>query len=704
MTTQQDRDDLAEMRERFRRGQKHQAQANQNWLNDYKFAEADAYNMFQWPDEVSQPRELADEPCLTINKTRQHNLQIINDSKQNKPGINVRPVGNQATFAAAETISGVIRHIEYQSNAQTHYDTATEFQVKAGLGYLRLLTKYADQTTFDQDIFIEALPNPLAVCMDPEAKEKDKSDQNWCFIFENQSRKEFERQNPSLKDDPELRGGTTVIGEEDMDGWYSNDNIRKAEYYRVVYEEDELVQYKNTSSGNLDMLPLSLIPKQIRKDILAAQDTKRRPLQRRKVEWLFIIGQKIVERREWIGSIVPVVPVIGEETSIEGRLDRKGHTRALLDPQRMYNYWSSTAVYYGALQTKIPWTAPAAAIEGYENYWNTANKINHAVLPYNAYDDAGQELPPPQRTEPPVPAPVALAGMQTAATEMMLVSGQYEAGMGAQGNERSAKAIDKRQRQGENATYHFIDNLAIAIRSVGKQILEIFPKIYDTERIIFILAEDNTPLEVKIDPTAAQAYQEEQAENQEQSVRILNPKVGKYEVQIDVGPAFATKREEAFNAFTLILTQAPQLVSIIGDILFKAGDFPLADEAAARLRRLVPKEALGMGPNQNEQALMGQVEQLKTVLNAMLDELAKASIQLKNKSEEVQVKDYQAHTERMKVISDHTMDIINTKGIVDDLANDLLQEEREKIERRSEGKPVLPKNILDIIRKAAPAQ
>ncbi len=696
---QKDRDDLKEARERFKRGQKFQSTANTNWLNDYKFAEADSYNMYQWPEEIATPRELADEPCLTINKTRQHNLQIINDSKQNKPGINVRPVGNQATFGAAQALSGLIRHIEYQSNAQTHYDTATEFQVKAGIGYLRLLTKYADDTTFDQDIFIEALPNPLAVVMDPEAKQKDKSDQNWCFIFENQDKEEFDRRNPDLKNDPEI-GGTSVLGEDEMDGWYSNQKIRKAEYYRVVYKDDELIRYDNKVTGEPDILFLSQIPSQIRSAILSDPETKRRPVQRKTVEWIFIIGQKIVERRVWIGATVPVVPVIGEETIIEGKLDRKGHTRALLDPQRMYNYWSSTAVYYGALQTKIPWIAPAQAIEGYENYWNTANRINHAVLPYNAYDDAGQQLPPPERTQPPVPAPVALQGMQTASVEMMLVSGQYEAGMGAQGNERSAKAIDKRQRQGENATYHFTDNQAIAIRSIGKQILEIIPKIFDTPRIVQILAEDNEPFEVQIDPQAKQAFLLQDAESKEEAVRILNPNIGKYEVMVDVGPAFATKREEAFNAFTLILTQAPHLVPIIGDILFKAGDFPLADEAATRLRRLVPKEALGLGPSQNEQALMGQIEQLKSVLSAMLDELAKASVQLKNKGEEIEVKDYQAHTERLKVVSDHTTDILQTKQIVDDLAEQILQEQREKLERKTEGKPAVPANIMALLRGA----
>jgi len=697
-TMSKDEDDLAEARERFKRGQKYQSEANMHFMDDLKFAEGDAYNHYQWPSEYRTNRELEDEPCLTINKTRQHNLQIINDSRQNKPGIGVRAVGNDATFNAAQMIAGIIRYIEYNSNAQTVYDYATSFQVKGGIGYIRLTTDYIDDTSFDQDIFIKPVLNPLTVCMDPEAKELDKSDMNWCFLFENQTREEFDRQRPDLKDAG--LGGQSSLGADEMDSWYTDVTVRKAEYFRVVFEDDELIAYVNKKGKTTDMIPLSLIPKQIRSEILADPETRRRPIRRRKVECLYIIGQKIIERKEWAGSKIPIVPVIGEEIVIEGRLDRKGHTRALLDPQRMYNYWSSAAVLYGALQTKTPWVGAAQAIEGLENYWNTANRINHAILPYNAYNDDGQPLPPPQRTEPPTPAPVALAGMQTASTEMMLVSGQYEAGMGAQGNERSAKAIDKRQRQGENATYHYIDNLAIAIRSLGKQILELIPKIFDSERIISIMAEDGTTLAVKIDPSLAQAYKLEAAENAEDAVRILNPKVGRYEVQIDVGPAFGTKREEAFNAFTLILTQAPHLVPIIGDILFKAGDFPMANEAAERLRRLVPKEALGIGPSQNEQALMGQIEQLKAVLGEMLNELAKNEVELKNKAQEIGVKDYAAHTERLKVVGDHTQGIFKIREIVEELANAIIKEQNVAKET---GKPVQKKPVMNLIPSLAGA-
>src|SRR5205085_2387663 len=223
---------------------------------------------------------------------------------------------------------------------------------------------------------------------------------------------------------------------------------------------------------------------------------------------------------------------------IDGRMDRKGHTRALKDPARIYNYWTSSAVENVALQGKTPWIAAAQAIEDYEVYWNTANRINHSVLPYNAYDDAGNALPQPTRPEPPTMAPAYIQGMQIAVNEMMMVSGQYQPQMGEPSNERSGKALAERQRQGDNATYHFIDNLGVALRHVGRILLNQVPLVYDTRRMMQILALDGTDYEIEVDPTARQAYVQHLNHDQEVIKRIFNPRLGRYDVQADIGPAY----------------------------------------------------------------------------------------------------------------------------------------------------------------------
>src|ERR1700678_1234242 len=437
-------------------------------------------------------------------------------------------------------------------------------------------------------------------------------------------------------------------------GWVRKDYIRICEYFSKEETDDLLMAYRDGKGTTLT----------IRESILkSAPDlyemvkndprTITRPVKVPSIKWHFIIGTRVVDTKSWPGKYIPIVPVIGEETVVEGMMDRKGHTRAMIDPQRMYNYWSSLAVEYGALQSKSPYIAPAEAIEGYESYWNTANKVNHSLLPYNGLNDAGEPIPAPSRQEPPVAAPVALAGMQQASAEFMMVSGQYQNQMGEQGNERSAKAINDRRDQGAVSTFHFSDNQGVAIRQVGKICLDLFPHIYDTQRILHIEANDGVSFELMLDPQAQQVFQKRLANDGKVAQKILNPVVGLYEVQADVGPSWGTKREEAFNALALILTQAPQLTSIIGDLLLMSSDFDKANEAAARLRRMVPPHALGEGPSIQEQQLQQQVQQLTQLLQKSLETSAEDKLKLRGHAEKRDVDVFNAFTQQLKVLLDY---------------------------------------------------
>jgi hypothetical protein len=195
---------------------------------------------------------------------------------------------------------------------------------------------------------------------------------------------------------------------------------------------------------------------------------------------------------------------VGEETIIDKQLDRKGHTRALKDAQRMFNYNASGSVEYGALQSKTPYVGPGRRHRGLRGRVGDGQHREPlvAALQFTA-TTTGTKSPPPARQPPPTGAPLFMEGMRDAAEWMRMVSGQYQADMGAPSNERSGAAINARQRQGDNATFHFLDHQAIAIRFTAKILLDLIPKIYDTERVVKILAEDGTESTITVDPDAA---------------------------------------------------------------------------------------------------------------------------------------------------------------------------------------------------------
>lgn len=640
------------------------------FIDDLKFANADSDNMYQWPNSLIKTR--GDErPCLTINQTRIHNFQIMNDARQNKPSVKIKAVGNGSTYESAQIFEALVRHIEYVSNAQSAYDIATKFQVEGGIGYLRVATDYAGDDTFDQEIYIRPFKDPLTVCLDPNIKEADGSDAQYAIVFDDMAKDEAEKQFPKYKD---ILGQHPLNADYTDDDWTHPDQVRVAEYFRRVPKKDKLVAVTDPNTGEQRTIKASKLPKEVRDGLADDPQTKFREIEESEIEWFLIIGSTIVERTIWPGKYIPIIRVLGEETNIEGNLDRKGHTRSMKDPQRMLNYWFSAAVEHVALQGKTPYVGPMDAFSNLETYWDSANVVNHAWLPYNAYDEQGREIPAPSRQAPPTMATAYIQGLGLADQKMRDVSGQYQAELGAPSNEISGVAIQQRQRQGDNATYHYIDNLALAIRFLGKILIDLIPEIYDTKRIIRIMAEDGVESEVLVDPSATKSYLEQQREDEEEAKQIVfNPNVGKYSVEADVGPAYATRRQEAFSAMMELAKQNPEFMKIAGDLAMKAADFPMADKLAERFQKVIPASIRGDGPTPEVQQLQQQLQHMGNLLQSATQALGDAKKKEGLEQQQKNIDAYRAETDRGKVFLDHKIDVNEFALNVAQLLKDMMQ-------------------------------
>lgn len=630
-----------------------EANARERFLDDIKFANADADNGWQWPNAIKRLRDVDQRPCLTLNITRQHNLQIINAGKQNKQGVNVRATGNGATVESANVLKAIIRHIEYQSRAQDAYATAREFQIQGGIGWWRIVTDYIGgdgADAFDQEIYLRRIWDPLSVYCDPDCQEKDKSDMNYAFVFDLLPEEDFKKAYPKYADLASLAPLGVNTG---ADITSMKQHVRVCEYFRRVRKKDQVISFIDPQTQGRKTIRKSKLAAEHTRAVLDAPLSRIRDVWDNVVEWYLIVGEKVVDQTEWMGSYIPLICILGEETVIDGILDRKGHTRAMKDAQRMFNYNAASQVEFVAMQGKSPWVAPVAAIEDLEEYYRSANQVNHSVLPYKHIDDEGNPIPGPTKPNPPMHAPAYQAGMDTAFNQMMMTSGQWQNQMGMQGNERTGAAIKARQGQGDTATYHFEDNFRVGIVNCGRQLIELIPKIYDTKRVLQIQADDGTDMEIEIDPTARQAYLQEVQHNQEVVRRVFNPNLGKYDVEADMGPAWGTKRDETREAMALILTQAPGLTGIIGDLMLDSLDFDKAQEAAQRLKRMVPAQALGHGPSQAEQQLQQQVQSLSTQLAKIMEQYGKDKIKLVGKGEMRDIDAFNAITQRAKVFLDH---------------------------------------------------
>lgn len=618
---------LSRAKRRFKNSQDWEGTSHNRGYEDMKFLFGDPDNGWQWDESMRRRRLFDKRPCLTVNKTHVHWLSVVNDGKAQKPSISVHPVSNGATYEAAQAFEDVIRHIEYTSNAQAAYDKALEWQVGCGLGYWRVETRYVDDNAFDQEIFISEVDDPLSIYLDPDIKQQDGSDARYAFIFKEFPTPEFKMKYPDAGE----VGENTNMGETGMT-WLRPGYIRVAEYFEVIEKKDTMYGF-TAPDGSVRTLLKSQMSEQEKADIERAKEMgheiQERKSTQKQVWWYLIAGDKIIDRRRWPGKYIPLVRCIAEEIVLDGKLDRKGLVRYLKDPQKQYNYNASAQVEFVALQGKTPWLASMGAVAGYEQYYKTANHINHAWLPYNDVDEDGNKHERPQRADPPKFSEGYQLGMEAAAEQMKMATGQNDALMGAPSNETSGVAIDKRARQGERATYHFVDGQAKAIRFTGKILIDLIPKVMDAKRVMRIRGESGDMREIHIDPTNPQGIQKN--ENEHGTLMILNPSVGLFDVVADIGPNYETRRQEAFNAFREIAAKNPELMQVAGDLMFKAADFPMADELAKRLENWISPAIRGVGPSPQEQQLQQQLQQA-------VQKIQELSAQLKNKQGEIAVR------------------------------------------------------------------
>lgn len=640
---------ILEAKERFQRAQNWESTFRRLFVVDSKFAYGDSDNGFQWPDDVRRDREVNKRPALTIPIIQTHLNLIKNDARQNKPSIKISPTDNEASFESAQIYEGLIRDIEYKSHAQDIYDDVGDDQVDGGIGYCRLEQYYPDEKSFDQALRIAPVPNALSVYLDCDIKLKDGSDAKWGFVFDETPRKEFEREYP----DVDLEAVSNGVTFDSNDDWVRQDYVRQAEYYRLIFKKDVLYWVRDAQGEESTFLE-SEAPKNF-KDTLEAPgvDYKTRDVKTKQLEWYKIAGNQIIRRdTKRKGNYIPIARAVGIEKVISGQLERKGFVRSLKDVQRSYNYAASAAIMYGALQTNTPWVGAAAAFEGNEVAWNNANLNNAAYLTFRHLDSEGNPLPEsalPHRIEPPTSAPAMIQAMETFERQMQLITGQFAAQQGANGNEKSGKAIQEHQRQSDIATYLFVNNLAIMIRHLGRMIVDLVPHIYDTKQIIQILGIDGTQSTVKLDPDGKQAYSSATVEGVQQV--LFNPSVGKYEVEADIGPAYSTQRQEAYNAFVQIITGAPALIDEIGDLMFRSADFPLADKIAERLRRKIEVNApylLKDGvPSPQMQAMQQALTQAQGQVGELIQKLAEKNLELKDRQEERNIQSFDAQSKRL---------------------------------------------------------
>jgi Phage P22-like portal protein len=539
---------------------------------DLKFLAGD-----QWPNEIRLQREAQNRPCLTINRLPQFVNQVANSVRLNPPAIKAVPAGGEATAELAEIYSGIMRQIQYRSNATNVFANAVYGAVACGIGHFRVVTQYADENGFDQEIVIKRIQHPLSVFWAPGSVEPDRSDADYCLVSEMISRKEFQKRFPGA-------AMTDFVAPADLNAesglfWANRDAVRVCEYW--VKRPTERTIARLATGETLDITGVE--PKELARLSIIAE----RKVRSHKVEHYLLSGEQVLEGpNEWAGRYIPVFPVIGSETPLETKVIRSGLIRFAKDSQQLYNFWRSAAAESIALAPRAPFLATPSMIAKFKGQWDTQNVISRPYLLYEPDPDVPGGRP---MREPPPDIPAALVNESgQAADEMKATTGVYDASLGAQSNEISGIAIQARTSQGNISALHYQDNLMATLNHLGRVLVDLIPRIYDSERIVNLMREDETHEPVRINVPVMGTN------GKPMLINDLNQ--GTYDVRVKAGPSYATKRAEAADAMLQFIQVVPQAATVAADLVARNMDWPGADEIADRLKRTLPPQITGEEP------------------------------------------------------------------------------------------------------------
>jgi hypothetical protein len=686
-----DKDRLEDAKEAFKLASDAEKEQRIRSLDDLRFAKLGE----QWPEQVKRQREIEGRPCLTHNRMPSFIKQVVNDARQNRPAMKFHPVGSGATRECAEILDGLARNIEYTSNAEVAYDTALDFSVSCGLGYWMIRTDYADEDTFEQDIQIERVSNPFSIYGDPHSTAADSADWNTAFVTDLLSKTEFQRRWPKADTSDFASDGRTS---KDL-LWFQGEQIQVAEWWcreevpgRIFKMSDGSIMTEDELEKLKEFLQLN--------GVTPVGD---RVVKTHKVTQYLMNGSEILETNDWKGRYIPIVPVYGEEVNVEGKRYFHSLIHFAKDPQRQYNFWRTATTELVALSPKAPFIGVVGQFATDKN-WTTANSVSHAYLEADLVPGAPSL---PQRQGFAGPPAGALQEALNASDDMKNIMGLHDASLGARSNETSGRAIMARQREGDVSTFNFIDNLSRGIRHSGRIIMDLIPHIYGAERVIRCIKEDGSNFSMPINqpvipaqmsqpgmggpmpgpmgqqmqgmpgqPGMPQGAEMGQPAPQGQPqyhpappgadqdpqmagiVKVFDLSAGKYDVTVEAGPSFTTRREEAASQMMEFMRVLPNAAPLIGDLLAKNLDWPGSDEIAKRLQAMLPPQVQGQNPQmaamQHQMQMMdGQAKQAVGQLHQQVQELTQ---KLSDKTQEEQIKQYDAETKRIAALADAVKD------------------------------------------------
>lgn len=623
-----------------------------------------------WTAGESDQERKGQRPCLTMNEVKQPIQHGINEARQARLGLYVKPERGEASKVEAETRQGILRAIQYHSNAIATRLWALESAFVAGRGFYAVDKVYAHDGDDDIDLRLRFILHQDSVHPDPACSQLDLSDASFGIIADDFSHQAFTAKFPNAL--PPVKPDNGGDLGEYVSEWINDRTYRVAEYYYV----DQYVKLRYLDGEWTDLVgeevdddgepvPILFDTAQEAEKALPEGIIRWRAVPVRKVKWALVTAMEVLDEADWEGDYIPILQTVGRVHVVDGKVMFKGLLHDGMNPQQLINYAISSLAEQTGTGTRIPYLLDPKQIEQFKEWWDNSNTENYPYLPFERFID-GQDYGPPQRNafEPPIMA--TLQVLIQARELLKACMGRYGASLGDISPDRSGKAIDAMKVQGELGSSDFLDNMAMYAMTQESRVLNsmLYGVYGEPGRLVKMLGDDeddeapalvNQPFRLNADgqpvpietPNLLQRMggavmngvramagrAQPTAESDIKEYRLTQR--GTYDVRWVVGKSELTERDENVRVLSSILESAgkvdPQLARETAIALLENLDGPAARKL---VERLTPK-----GPNGEEvpaelRALLEQMKQQRDEAVAAATEMQTA---LKGKQMDLQM-------------------------------------------------------------------
>jgi len=582
--------------ERFRTVQSYESEWRIKAQSELNFLAGD-----HWDPVMKAERQ--GRPCLVFDKIGPSIDQVINDMRQSPPEARISPVGAGADKDTAEILEGILRNIDQDSSAEIAYMSAYEPAVQIGRAWWRILFEYEADDSFEQKIVVGRIANPFCVYPDPAADQFDYSDMRYCFVTEDIDKDVFE----DLYPDAHAAGlaDFSATGDKVRTEWFPNGAVRVAEYWYVETDLETVVLLDNRKVVAKNKVPDGM------------RQLGERQVEKRTVKMAKLTGMGIIEKVDWPGKWIPLVPVLGREIIKDGKRQLHGMVRMAQDANLQYDYMRSKEAEAIGLAPISQWLVAEGQLEGHQATWADANRKAFSYLEYKHIGDQNDPIPAPIRinAEPAVQA--ITQAIRAASDDTKAALSTFDPSLGAPAPEKSGVAINARQRQSDNAHFNYHDNLARAMKHDARIKLDLIPYVYSEPRVMNIVNPDQTVKQIKIN----QMFKEGAVQR---IFKIgINHRPARYDVTIGTGPSYASRRQQGADQLMQLAQAMPQVMARGADILVRMLDIPQAQELADRL--MPPGVAQSGDQDPVPPQVQAQMQQQQTMIQMMTQQLHKLS-------------------------------------------------------------------------------